>query len=134
MISSRLPLSLALSLCASVALAQPASFESAIKDIPDLPEVQVSWGLQIPLRDGVKLNATRYRKVGSTEAVPCIFTLTPYIAQNYHDRGMYFGANGYVFLSVDTRGRGNSGGEFTPLLQEAKDGHDVVEWLAQQDL
>ncbi|MBL8273289.1 MAG: CocE/NonD family hydrolase [Xanthomonadales bacterium] len=133
MISSRLPLSLALTLCACVALAQPASFESAIKDIPDLPEVQLSWGLQIPLRDGVKLNATRYRKAGSTERVPCIFTLTPYIAQNYHDRGMYFAANGYVFLSIDTRGRGNSGGEFTPLLQEAKDGHDVVEWLAQQD-
>jgi uncharacterized protein len=37
-----------------------------------------------------------------------------------------------VYLTVDVRGRGNSEGEFTPLLQEAKDGHDIVEWLAQQ--
>ncbi|MFZ2236156.1 MAG: CocE/NonD family hydrolase, partial [Dokdonella sp.] len=35
---------------------------------------------------------------------------------------------------VDVRGRGNSAGEFTPFLQEAHDGHDVVEWLAKQPL
>ncbi|HZP67511.1 MAG TPA: CocE/NonD family hydrolase, partial [Rudaea sp.] len=90
------------------------------------------WGVKIPLRDGVRLNATLYRPQGQAEPLPCIFTLTPYISQSYHDRGMYFAAHGYVFLTVDVRGRGNSEGEFTPLLQEAKDGHDVVEWLAQQ--
>jgi putative CocE/NonD family hydrolase len=61
-----------------------------------------------------------------------VFTLTPYISQSYHDRGMYFAGHGYVFATVDVRGRGNSEGEFTPLLQEAKDGHDVVEWLGTQ--
>ena len=45
---------------------------------------------------------------------------------------MYFAAHGYVFATVDVRGRGNSEGNFTPMLQEARDGHDVVEWLAQQ--
>ena len=61
-----------------------------------------------------------------------MFTLTPYISQSYHDRGMYFAGHGYVYLTIDVRGRGNSEGEFTPLLQEAKDGHDVVEWLGTQ--
>lgn len=94
--------------------------------------VALQWGVRIPLRDGVELQATLYRPQEQREALPCILSLTPYIAQNYHDRGMYFAAHGYVFASVDVRGRGNSGGEFTPLLQEAKDGHDVVEWLAKQ--
>jgi putative CocE/NonD family hydrolase len=94
--------------------------------------VAFQWGVKIPLRDGVKLNATLYRPREQKDALPCVFTLTPYIAQSYHERGMYFAANGYVFLTVDVRGRGNSEGEFTPLLQEAKDGHDVVEWLGQQ--
>ncbi|MBO9663449.1 CocE/NonD family hydrolase [Dokdonella sp.] len=94
--------------------------------------VAFEWGVKIPLRDGVELNATLYKPLGQSQPLPCVFTLTPYIAQSYHDRGMYFGANGYVFLGVDVRGRGNSAGEFTPLLQEAKDGHDVVEWLARQ--
>ena len=94
--------------------------------------VDFQWGVKIPLRDGVKLNATLYRPQGQKDPLPCVFTLTPYIAQSYHERGMYFAAHDYVFLTVDVRGRGNSGGEFTPLLQEAKDGYDVVEWLAQQ--
>lgn len=94
--------------------------------------VEFQWGVKIPLRDGVRLNATLYKPRGQAQPLPCVFTLTPYIAQSYHDRGMYFAANGYVFLGVDVRGRGNSEGEFTPMLQEAKDGHDVVEWLAAQ--
>lgn len=95
-------------------------------------DVQFQWGVRIPLRDGVELNATLYKPREQPQPLPCVFTLTPYVAQSYHDRGMYFAANGYVFLGVDVRGRGNSQGEFTPMLQEARDGHDVVEWLARQ--
>ncbi len=113
---------------------------SAMADAPStavptptvLPNVDLAWGVKIPMRDGVTLNATRYSAHGVDKPVPCVFTLTPYISQSYHDRGLYFAQNGYVFLTVDVRGRGNSGGEFTPLLQEARDGHDVVEWLADQ--
>lgn len=94
--------------------------------------VQLEWGVKIPLRDGVKLNATLYKPRAESLPLPCVFTLTPYIAQSYHERGTWFAANGYVFLTVDVRGRGNSEGVFTPLLQEAEDGHDVVEWLATQ--
>jgi hypothetical protein len=124
---------LVLIVCTGALAASPFPLQSPPASPPPIPDVQVDWGLKIPLRDGVTLNATRYRARGDTTAQPCIFTLTPYISQNYHDRGMYFGANGYVFLTVDARGRGNSEGAFTPLLQEAKDGHDVVEWLAKQD-
>ncbi len=99
---------------------------------PSGDPVQFQWGVKVPLRDGVKLDATLYRPLDQKEPLPCVFTLTPYISQSYHDRGMYFAAHGYVFATVDVRGRGNSEGEFTPLLQEAKDGHDVVEWLGTQ--
>jgi putative CocE/NonD family hydrolase len=101
-----------------------AALESAAK-------VDWHWGVRIPLRDGVELSATAYLPAGQGPR-PCIFTLTPYIAQSYHDRGMYFAAHGYPFLAVDVRGRGNSQGEFHPLIQEANDGYDVVEWLAKQ--
>src|SRR5512144_3246904 len=84
--------------------------------------VDFQWGVKIPLRDGVRLNATVYRPQGQKDALPCVFTLTPYISQSYHDRGMYFAGHGYVYLTVDVRGRGNSEGSFMPMLQEAKDG------------
>ena len=84
------------------------------------------------MRDGVHLNATVYTPKDQKAPAPCIFTLTPYIAQSYHDRGVYFAAHGLPFLTVDVRGRGNSEGEFRPFIQEAQDGYDIVEWLAQQ--
>lgn len=100
--------------------------------IPDTDRVNMQWSIKIPLRDGVHLSATVYTPRDQKSPAPCIFTLTPYIAQSYHDRGIYFASHGYPFLTVDVRGRGNSEGEFRPLIQEAKDGYDVVEWLARQ--
>jgi putative CocE/NonD family hydrolase len=95
-------------------------------------EVDLSWGVKVPMRDGVKLNATVYKPKGLQGKLPVIFTMTPYISDTYHDRAMYFARNGYVFAMVDVRGRGNSGGEFEPFANDPHDGHDVVEWLASQ--
>lgn len=98
----------------------------------DAAKIDFQWGVKIPLRDGPQLNATLYTPRDQKAPAPCIFTLTPYIAQSYHDRGVYFAAHGYPFLAVDVRGRGNSEGVFRPLIQEANDDFDVVEWLARQ--
>ena len=94
--------------------------------------VDLMWGVKIPLRDGTRLNGTVYLPAAPREPLPVIFTLTPYISDSYHERAMYFARHGYVFVLVDVRGRGNSEGSFEPMANEAKDGHDVVEWLARQ--
>jgi putative CocE/NonD family hydrolase len=94
--------------------------------------VDWEWGVKIPVRDGVRLNATVYRPKHPEIATPCVVTLTPYVSDRYHKRGMYFASRGLAFVVVDVRGRGNSEGQFQPFRQEAHDGHDVVEWLAQQ--
>ena len=125
-------MSKAIGCAALLALAAGTTTTVRAADEAEATPVDFQWGVKIPLRDGVKLNATLYRPQGQKDALPCVFTLTPYISQSYHDRGMYFAAHGYVYLTVDVRGRGNSDGEFTPLLQEARDGHDIVEWLAGQ--
>ena len=97
-----------------------------------LSAVEIQWAVPIVMRDGTSLNATLYRPKGQQGRSPCVFTLTPYISDTYHDRGMYFAAHDLPFLLVDVRGRGNSGGQFTPFAQEIDDGYDVVEWLATQ--
>jgi uncharacterized protein len=94
-------------------------------------DVSLQWDVKIPLRDGVCLSATLYMPRG-VERAPVIFTLTPYIAQMWHDFAVYFAAHGLPFLCVDVRGRGNSEGAFEPNLNEAADGHDVVQWIASQ--
>ena len=95
------------------------------------PRVDFTWGVKIPMRDGVELNATVYRPNGAGP-LPVIFHMTPYISDTYHPLGMHYAKNGYVAVIVDSRGRGNSGGVFHPFLQDAKDGYDTVEWLAKQ--
>ena len=95
-------------------------------------DIDLIWGVKIPMRDGIKLNGTVYKPTKMDAPLPVIMALTPYISDNNHDRAYYFSQNEYVFVIVDSRGRGNSEGRFNPLIQEAKDGHDVVEWIAQQ--
>src|SRR5579871_4058246 len=94
-------------------------------------DVDMQWGVKIPLRDGVHLNATVYQPHGQQEPLPVIFTFTPYIGDSYLDRATYFSQNGYVYAVVDVRGRGNSEGRFEPFANEGRDGYDVVEWLAK---
>lgn len=95
-------------------------------------DIDILSNVKIEMRDGVLLNATVYKPHEQTGALPLIFQLTPYVGDNYHDRGVYFAKHGFVYANVDTRGRGSSEGVFDPLNQEAKDGYDVVEWFASQ--
>ena len=46
----------------------------------------------------------------------------------------YFTAHGYVQVIVDVRGTGQSEGEYLGWIspQEARDGYDLVEWIAEQ--
>ncbi len=113
----------------------PAPSPSPKESPPAPADYDLRWGVKIPLRDKVELNATLYLPKtpdGSPPKTPVVFTLTPYISDTYHSRGAYFASHGYVFALVDVRGRGNSGGDFEPFANEPRDGHDVVEWLAQQ--
>ncbi|MEM7705362.1 MAG: CocE/NonD family hydrolase [Pseudomonadota bacterium] len=134
-LTSRTPKLLAFLLLIFLSLnahAQPNSADPGSEALPS--DVDFRWGLQLPMRDGVKLGATHYRPAGSAlEPLPTIVTITPYISDRYHPDALYFARHGFNFLVVDTRGRGNSEGEFKPLgLEDGLDGHDVVQWIAQQ--
>lgn len=113
----------------------PAPSPSPKESSATSADYDLRWGVKIPMRDKVELNATLYlprTKDGTVSRTPVIFTLTPYISDTYHARAAYFASHGYAFALVDVRGRGNSSGEFEPFAQEPHDGADVVEWLAQQ--
>ena len=112
----------------------PMSSPTPKESPPAAADYDLRWGVKIPMRDKVELNATLYlpRSSESNARTPVIFTLTPYISDSYHARAAYFASHGYAFALVDVRGRGNSAGDFEPFAQEPRDGYDVVEWLAQQ--
>lgn len=118
-------------LSASMLLAQ-YSLPWEIEKKQKLPKVDVSWGLKIPMRDGVKLHAVHYQPTNKEKANAAIVVLTPYMADTDHDQAMSFAEHGYHVIVADVRGRGNSEGEFEPFVNDGKDGHDLVEWTAQQ--
>jgi len=95
-------------------------------------EIAMQWDVRIPLRDGLSLSSTLYLPRQQTKAAPVIFTLTPYVAQSLHETAVHFARHGYPFLTVDVRGRGNSDGVFKANGNEARDGYDIIEWLALQ--
>ena len=119
----------------SVGMLQAQTPSPSSRPSPSQADYEFRWGVKIPMRDKVELNATLYLPKtpdGSLSKTPVIFTLTPYISDSYHARGAYFASHGYAFALVDVRGRGNSGGEFEPFVNDPRDGHDLVEWFAKQ--
>lgn len=99
---------------------------------PASGDVALQWGVRIPMRDGVDLGATLYRPAEEAAARPVLFTLTPYVGQAFHDVARNFAAQGYPFLTIDVRGRGNSDGQFAPIANEDEDCFDIISWIAAQ--
>ena len=105
----------------------------------------------VPVRDGTRLAVNVYRPaVGGkpiAERLPVIFAFTPYRARFRADDGKVVEAAlqdglalrsllraGYVVAIADIRGKGASFGHRRGFQDrtEARDGHDLVEWLASQ--
>lgn len=120
-------IALFLSLLAAPAFAQTPAPAPATSALP----YRIEWGVRIPMRDGTHLDATIIRPIGNGR-VPVIVSLTPYVADRFMDVGAYFARHRYAFAVVDSRGRGNSDGEFRPWIDDGRDGHDAVAWLAAQ--
>lgn len=97
--------------------------------------VKTIFGLETPMRDGVKLVSDIWlpQKKGK---YPVIIIRTPYgrsaANMNYTGMGEYFAGQGYVFMVQDVRGKGDSQGNFNFLFQEGPDSFDTVEWAAKQ--
>jgi predicted acyl esterase len=122
----------ALCVAAVGALASIFRGQSPSQSPTPVPPPEITWGVQIPMRDGVKLHGNLYRPRGSKEKLPVILFLTPYAADGQHERASAFAKSGYSVIVVDVRGRGNSGGNFVPFVNDGRDGYDIVEWAAVQ--
>ncbi len=87
--------------------------------------------------DGTRLSIRIFRPAGSgaDSPVPVLLQRTPYgKPEDVTERALAPKAieRGYAVAYEDTRGRGESAGEFLPWIHEATDGAATVEWLAQQ--
>jgi putative CocE/NonD family hydrolase len=91
------------------------------------------FGVPIPMRDGVRLVADIWLP-DSVGTFPAILLRTPYLKTPQFKRyklAAYL-QRGYAVVLQDTRGRGDSEGEFDFYFPEGKDGYDTIEWIARQ--
>ncbi len=89
---------------------------------------------QVPMADGVCLS-TDITLPGTAGTWPAILIRTPYSKVN--DRILewagFFADYGYAVVAQDVRGRGDSDGDWEPWINEFGDGHDTIEWIAEQE-
>ena len=113
-------------------------------------QVQLDKGVMVAMRDGVQLATDLYwpatdgRRLGGR--LPVIMNRTPYGREKTAAREMtadqrkrtraevaeYYVRRGYVFIYQDTRGRGDSQGQFVKYLDDGADGHDMCQWIVAQ--
>ena len=91
------------------------------------------FGISIPMRDGIRLVADLYLP-DSVGRFPAILLRTPYVKTPQFRRYKLaaYVQRGYAVVLQDTRGRGDSEGEFDFYFPEGKDGYDTIEWIAKQ--
>lgn len=102
--------------------------------------VHAELNVDIPARDGVTLSTDIYRPADpeTGEAVaepkPVLLDRTPYGKRGRMERhGEWYAKRGYVVAIQDCRGRFASGGDYYIFVNEAEDGADTVEWLAERE-
>src|SRR5579859_6616032 len=97
-------------------------------------QIKVDFDVPAKMRDGVTLRANVYRPQGEGQW-PVLLTRLPYGKDLPGGTSVMDPAQvarrGYVVIVQDTRGRSNSGGEWTPFVNEALDGVDTIEWAAK---
>lgn len=103
----------------------------------DTQRIRTLFDQRVPMRDGITLSADIYLPVGETAETakwPTVLLRTPYLKADVHilERAHYFTGQGYVYVALDVRGRGDSDGQFVPYVNDGQDGYDTIEWLAVQ--
>ncbi len=97
-------------------------------------QISVDFDVPARMRDGTTLRANVYRPVGEGQW-PVLLTRLPYgkdfpLGSSVLDPAQA-ARRGYVVVVQDTRGRFTSEGEWSPMVNEALDGVDTIEWAAR---
>ena len=95
---------------------------------PLVPAPQRRFNVPIPLRDGVTWPPTSSSRAAARAGGGDADAVRQRWRGSVPARPTEFAAGGYVVVSADVRGRGDSEGEFVPYRNDGPDGGDVIAW------
>ncbi len=114
----------------SILLAQTATSQE-----PAFPaSLEARYHVPVTMRDGVRLSTDVYLPA-PTGSFPTLLVRDIYGNGSAPARQRYARwatANGYAFVLQNARGRYDSEGQWYPYFQEIEDGHDTLDWIAEQ--
>jgi putative CocE/NonD family hydrolase len=91
--------------------------------------------VRVPMRDGVKL-AGLYSYPRNSAPVPVLFRFNSYPRVSDAETGKFVfnltARAGYAYAEFYMRGTGKSEGEIEPFEHDARDVHDIIDWLSKQ--
>ena len=102
---------------------------------PVPPGVRLEKNVYVKMRDGVKIAVDIYRPAKGNGPWPVIFAYSPFQKERFFEsaKPVFYCAHGYVCVQAAERGSGINGGQFTfQTPQNARDGYDLIEWMAKQ--
>jgi putative CocE/NonD family hydrolase len=99
----------------------------------EVPKPAVAKDIAVPMPDGVRLRADRYRPPGETP-MPVVLIRTPYSKSTLLGKllGGALARRGLQVVVQDVRGTFGSEGEFWAFQQEKEDGLATAAWLREQ--
>ncbi|MDO4284148.1 MAG: CocE/NonD family hydrolase [Eubacteriales bacterium] len=105
-------------------------------DMPLVCEEAEVEEIDLPMSDGIRLKTYIYRPCIKKSAAkdlsyPVILQRSPYFhgMDSYRLHGRNLARRGFVYIIQSCRGTGESGGEWTPNINERRDGLETLEWL-----
>jgi uncharacterized protein len=87
---------------------------------------------QVTMPDGVTLATDVWRPLFDSAPRPVLLRRTPYGRSVDFNTAQALVAAGFVLVSQDVRGRGDSQGVFEPFFDDKVDGKATIEWAAAQ--
>jgi predicted acyl esterase len=94
---------------------------------------QFSLNARVKMSDGVELSTDVWRNPFDDTPRPVLLRRTPYgRTLNAAEASRLF-ALGFIVVSQDVRGRGDSAGSYLPFFNDKADGRDTIDWIAAQD-
>lgn len=97
--------------------------------------VRLEKNVFVPMRDGIKIVVDIYRPAKGKGPWPVVFAYSPFQKERFFEsaKPVFYCAHGYVCVQAAERGSGINEGEFTfQSPQAARDGYDLIEWMAKQ--
>jgi putative CocE/NonD family hydrolase len=99
------------------------------------PARRILWARRIPAEDGDLVADVVFPsgRDETTGPLPTLVARTPYGRQSFlNDIWLRLVDRGYVLVTCDLRGRGDSDGRFAPWQRDTEDAVTVIEWAAAQ--